>query len=194
MKRKELLQRLKRSRKIPIEIAELIIQISVPRYIKNKNVLVDIDTKCQDIFFVLEGGFVCQYLTEYGNFKTVNFYLHNFQPFVTIPSSYFFNTASNFRLKAIMNTSILCISNASITTYKNKFPEFSEWYYQMIIEALVEEIECKTELITLSCVAMYKRLLKSRKEIILQVPSIYIAEYLGISRQHLSRLKASIYP
>ncbi len=177
---------------IPPNIAGLLLHIGELKVIKTKRVLIDIGEPCQYIFFILNGGFISQYLTEDGNYSTVNFYLHNFQPFVTIPNAYFFGENSKFQIKSITKSNILCFSKSDLENLIAESPLFSEWYQQMVIKALVEEYNAKSNLITLPSKDMYNYLINEQSEIIQQVPSLYIAQYLGISREHLSRIRKEI--
>lgn len=67
-----------------------------------------------------------------------------------------------------------------------------EWYSQMIIFALVEEIQVKTVPIISDSRKVYSFVINKHPKIIQQVPSIYTAQYLGMSREHLSRISHNI--
>lgn len=177
---------------VPVNISGMLLKIGEFEDVKTKSVLIDIGGHCQNIYFILKGEFVSQYLTKEGEYSTVNFYLHNFQQFVTIPNSYFLNETSNFRIKSITKSTVLALSKERLDKLVNESSEFSQWYHAMIISALVEEYKAKSNLIALVSKDKYKHLIKYKPEIIQQVPSIYIAQYLGISREHLSRIRKEI--
>lgn len=189
MKKDKVLNKLIQAEKVPSKIADMLVNISEYEEVNTKTVLIDIGESCQDIYFILEGGFVCQYLNDEGDYKSINFYLHNYQQFFTIPEAYFFNKTSEFRIKTITKTSIIRLPGERIKGLINESTDFSEWYYQRIVIALVEEIQTKSKLISFTSKKLYHHLIEISPEVIQQVPSVYISEYLGISREHLSRIR-----
>lgn len=185
----QILNKLTVAENVPQVIAEMLLNVGIFENIKTKSILIDNKEQCQDIYFILTGGFVCQYLIEAGEYKTINFYLHNYQQFFTIPSAYFFNKPSGFKVKAVKDSSVLRLPKKSLVELTNKSSDFSEWYHNRIITALVEEIESKTNLISFNSKQLYQSLIHNSPQIIQEVPSTYIAQYLGISREHLSRIR-----
>ena len=192
MKPIQSLVKLRLHEEIPPKIVGMLIKVGVLKTIKLSNNLIEVGSKCQEIYFILEGGFISQYLIKPNRYSTVNFYLYNYQSFVTIPNAYFNNEESYFQLKAIKDSSVLCFQKKHLEALVRSSKDFAEWYQQKIILALVEEYKAKAELIIRTSRDMYIYLMKNKPEIIQQVPSIYIAQYLGISRQHLSRLRNQI--
>ncbi|QZT38867.1 Crp/Fnr family transcriptional regulator [Halosquirtibacter xylanolyticus] len=186
-----ILDHLKQS-KVPSSIASMLSSIGNVEEVRTKSVIVEIGAMCNRIFFVLEGGLVSQYLTESGSYKTVNFYLGNLQSFVTIPNSYFLHEKSSFRLKAITQSQVVSFEKEVLDQLVAESSEFRDWYQKKIIHTLVEEYSSKSNIITMSSKEMYQYLLREQPEVIRSVPSTYIAQYLGISREHLSRMRKEI--
>ncbi len=179
---------------IPLEQAEYLIQIGTFKNLKSKELALSIGEKCDKCFFILRGSFVSQYLhRDKGDEITINFHLPNFQPFMIAMDAYFSGTKSVFQLKAISNSDVLIFSKADMEYAKDTFPAFKDLYINKIINALVAENELKSRLIALTSEDLYKYLLSNKKELIKQVPAKYIAEFMGITREHLSRLKHQLF-
>ena len=176
----------------PQEIAWQLVEIGEYRKVKTKRLLVNIGDYCNEAFFVLEGGFVSQYLQESGDLSTISFHLHNFQSIYAIPNTYFLGEASSHQLKAFTDSSVLCIAKHEFKILNDKDSNFKDWYNEKIITSLLQEYKSKTNLISLSNKKMYNYLIKEHPEVIQQVPSRYIAQYLGISCEHLSRIRKQL--
>lgn len=68
---------------------------------------------------------------------------------------------------------------------------YRDFYYKNIIEALVSKEKLISKLITLNSNVLYFTLLKEYPEIIQNTPSKYIAEFMGVTPQWLSKIKKS---
>jgi CRP/FNR family transcriptional regulator len=171
-------------------ITKTLIEIGSFLEVKSKSNIVNIGDVCNKIYFIVEGGFVNQYLHhETGSFRTVNFYLSNFQWFTTIPDSYFLNTPSLYQTKAITNSKVFYFNKRTLENLVKEDSLFSQWYYNEVIIALTGEYKSKSQLISFTSLEMYQYLVEHQPEVIKQVPVKYIAEFLGVSREHLSRIR-----
>lgn len=171
---------------------DIIRNISVPQNIKTNKVLIGYGENCTDIYFILKGGFVMQLLKDDGNEKTINFFLDNFQPFMTIPQSYFREIPSNYRLMAIRNSDILTLSKKDLLQAIENSPTIKDFYQSQIIFALLSELDFRTQLLTFSPKRMYELLISDYQQIIQNVSSRHIANFIGISPEWLSNLKRTL--
>lgn len=169
---------------------QLIRAIATTKNVKTYKTLVDYGEKCQSIYFVLKGGFVLKVLNEEdGSERTINFNLASFQPFMTVPHSYFKNVPSNFKLQALTNSDILVFDKKQLLDIVAQSEIIKEFYYQQIINALLLELDFRTKLITLSPKRIYELLISDYQEVIKNVSSKDIANFIGISPEWLSNLK-----
>jgi len=171
---------------------DIIRNISVPQNIKTNKVLIDYGNKCTDIYFILKGGFVMQVLKDDGSEKTINFFLDTFQSFMTIPQSYFREIPSNFRLMAIRNSDILKFSKQDLLQAIGNSQTIKDFYQSQIIFALLSELDFRTQLLTFSPKRMYELLVSDYQEVIQNVSSRHIANFIGISPEWLSNVKRTL--
>lgn len=171
----------------------LVQSIASMRNVKTHKSLVDYGENCQSIFFVLKGGFVMKVIhIESGEERTINFNLDSFQPFMTSPQSYFNSTPSNYKLQAIKNSDVLVFEKKDLFEVIKLNERIKDFYYQQIINALLLELDFRMKLITLSPQKLYELLISDYQEIIKNVPSKYVANFIGISPEWLSSLKRKI--
>jgi CRP-like cAMP-binding protein len=107
-------------------------------------------------------------------------------------TSFYSGTASRFSVQALEETEIFRADKNKWEEALDKIPAFEKWYrvktrksyeatQQKIIDTQTETAEEK-----------YLKLLKNAPEIVQRIPQHYIASYLGIKPQSLSRIRKNI--
>jgi CRP-like cAMP-binding protein len=167
--------------------------IATPLNVKTYKTLIDYGEKCQSIYFVLRGGFVMKFLNdEDGNERTINFCLDSFQPFMTSPESYFNNVPSSCKLQAIKNSDVLMFNKNHLLDILEQNKAIRDFYYHRIIQALLMELDFRMKLISYTPQKLYTLLISDYQEIIKNVSSKDIANFIGISPEWLSNLKQKL--
>lgn len=167
-------------------------EIAIQQNVKTNKKLIDYGEKCTNIYFVLRGGFVMQLLKDDGSQKTINFFLDTFQPFMTIPQSYFRDIPSNCKLMAIRNSDILVLPKKELFQAIENSLTIKDFYQSQIIVALLGELDFRIKLLTYSPKGMYELLISDYQEVIQNVSSRHIADFIGISPEWLSNLKRTL--
>ncbi|MBK8051994.1 MAG: Crp/Fnr family transcriptional regulator [Saprospiraceae bacterium] len=178
--------------KLTDEDIDALQKIIVPINVKTNKTLINYGDKCTSIYFILKGGFAMQLLKEDGTEKTINFFLDSFQPFMTIPQSYFQETKSTFKLLAVKNSNILAFSKIDLLQTIENSAAIKDFYQSQIILALLSELDFRTKLLTYSPKRMYELLISDYQEVIKNVSSRHIANFIGISPEWLSNLKRTL--
>ena len=98
-------------------------------------------------------------------------------------------TASDMSIKAIEDTHLLTMSNTAMNELFSKQPKFMALrnYYTEL--SFIRNTEHTTALATLNAKQRYYKFMKDHPDLINRVPQYYIAAYLGIKPQSLSRLR-----
>jgi len=164
-------------------------KIEVKR-VKSNTVLLMPGKVCTHVYFVVSGGFVCRYFNENLDVpKTINFYLDDLHPFMASVDSYFTQQPSNCELRAVRPSTVLCMSKKNLDALIKSNPILQEFYNSLVIQALVEENELKLKIIAHNAEQLYQYVLDELPAVIQKVPSKYIAEFMGISAEWLSKVK-----
>jgi len=175
---------------LPEDFIFEILKFSTTQEIKRNEQLVAVGDICSQIYFVLEGGFISKYFdADSETSRTVNFYLDSFQPFMTSVDGYFKNKPTNYQLLAIKTSTVIAFDRRDTDEFLKRSPHFSKYYYNFAIDNLIKESHYRSLLLTYSSDKFYKYLITEHPEIIQNVPSKYIAEFMGISQEWLSKLK-----
>ena len=162
-----------------------------PIKIKKRNTLIEAGEICNKGFFILEGGFVSRLIdpkTKEG--KTVNFFLADFHPFMSCVDSYFTENKTSLELLAIMDSTIIEFSKKDLDALMAENKDFHLYFNSLIIKALSEETQFKNMLITSSNEEIYEFLIRHCESVIKNTPSKFIAEFMGISPEWLSKTRA----
>jgi len=175
---------------LPGQLIDTVVGMGQLINVKSQTKLIDAGKECRMIYFILKGAFVGRHLNvETGDKRTIGFHMDNFQPFMTCVDSYFTNTPTACDLLAISNAEVFAFRKNDLEELAGAHKILSAFYYSRIINALVSEHDFKTKLIQYSSDSLYKYLICYHPQIIQKIPSKYIAEFMGISPEWLSKLK-----
>ena len=160
------------------------------RRVKSNSILLMPGNTCTQLYFVVSGGFVCRYFNENLEIpKTINFYLDDLHPFMACVDSYFSQQPSACELRAVRDSVVLSMSKKNLDAMMQSNPVLQGFYDSLVIQALVEENELKLKIISHNAEQLYQYLLDELPAVIQKVPSKYIAEFMGISAEWLSKVK-----
>jgi hypothetical protein len=161
--------------------------------VKSQSLLIKTNTICDKAYFVLKGGFVCRYIDrELEIEKTINFYLEDFHPFMSCVDSYFSETKTKCELRAIANSEVIEFDKKDIDRIIFQDINLFQFYHSLVTQALQEENDFKLKIISYPSERLYSYLITHCPKVVQQVPSKFIAEFMGISSEWLSKLKHRI--
>jgi CRP-like cAMP-binding protein len=108
-----------------------------------------------------------------------------------IDSYYSGESGTNF-IQAIEECELLEISKENFQMLEQKIPKLTQWYSVKMTRRATTSNKRIEELKTLSPKERYLELLEKRPDILQRVPLQYIASYLNIEPQSLSRLRKQL--
>ncbi len=158
--------------------------------VKSHECVIHVGEPSNKVFLILSGGFVCQtYDLDADSFYTINFHTKKFHPIMTVLDSYYRDVVSKSQLKAFKRSAVLSLPKKVILSEMNTRPELKATYLQETIYALTVMNEFLTKRICLSTKKMYAYLCQECPEILEELPDKYIAEFMGVRPEWLSRIK-----
>ena len=147
------------------------------------------DVVAQNLYFVTN-GFVRSFFYSDGIETTTQIIGEN--RFITSFNSFTSGSISKENIQCLSNCEVLCItkSDYQILSEESVFwSTFCKQIYEIIIS---QNQQRTTDFITLSAEKRYLKLMKEQPEIIQNVPIQYIASYIGIKPESLSRIRKKI--
>jgi CRP/FNR family transcriptional regulator, anaerobic regulatory protein len=172
-----------------LELFVSIVQPQLKSY-KRKELILREGEVCRSLFFI-EKGCVRYYYTVEGEEKTGQFFFEN--GWYADLDSFLTQQPSGQNIQALEPSEILTISREKLYEVYDRVPIF-ERFGRLIIEKSYLGARAKNEnLIHLSSEENYLKLIQERPKVIQRVPLHYIASYLGIKAESLSRIRKRIF-
>ncbi|WP_196892956.1 Crp/Fnr family transcriptional regulator [Aureivirga marina] len=164
-------------------------EIGTLKNFKSHEVLINHGEKVNKLYLILEGGMVLLFIhPKTGAEKAINFFIPSFHPLATIAESYYHGSKSIYQLKTYTNTTVLEIDKRDFEYFLENSKN-GRFIYDYGLKSLLQKNTIRTLLTNLTSEEMLVYLKDNFPQIIQNIPSKYIADFLGITPQWLSKLK-----
>lgn len=172
------------------EEARALESISSVRKISKKECFAEIGKVCTKVLFVNRGYFRFYHLDINGNEITSDFY---FGPcFITSYTSFITANPSFVNVQAMVDMDVLEFSRSDLYDLYLQHPSI-ERLGRMVAETVaIASEEHLFLLLNQSAEMRYKRLMERNPDYVNTIPLQYIASYLGITKETLSRMRKAI--
>lgn len=165
---------------------EALVNILQPKKLKKKELLLEVGQVCTFIVF-LNSGVIREYNYENDKDVTVDFVSEGH--FTSDYQSFIMQIPSRQYLEALTDVDLLMLRREDINAMYDKY-KIWERFGRLIMEMLFCRVEGKRKkIISTTHEEQYRDFVASYPQIIQQVPQYYIASYLGLTPEHLSRLR-----
>lgn len=166
---------------------EFMLSLFKPLNLDKEAFFLKIGKKCNQVAFVKSGILRIYYPNDKGEETTCYFTLPN--EFVTSFSSFTTGNPSIENIQAILPTELLVIDKEDLEMLYKKIPSTQE-FGRKAAENIAIIMEKRISLfLNNTAEERYQFLMKHNPVLIQTVPLQYLASYLGITPQHLSRLR-----
>lgn len=162
--------------------------IPIKSYSKNE-IIFNEGNISQTIYYVLEGCVRLFYNVD-GNEKTAFFYTEG--KFMCANESFLKGTPARENFQVLEKTTLMHFDKSIDSEFIRKSPNFELIDRLAIIDELINSNRLIESFVTKTPQERYLDLLKSNNDIFQRVPQQYIASYLGISPESLSRIRKRI--
>lgn len=140
-----------------------------------------------EVFFVEKGGLRQFFTNEKGLVKTCNLTFEG--EFLTDLESFANKTASTTNIMALERSSCLVATCDDLISYMAASPEIAAFFNGLVEKIATANIRRIQSLLSRSPEEQLEDLLNERPLIMQRVPQRYIAEYLGVAPESLSRIR-----
>jgi CRP-like cAMP-binding protein len=145
---------------------------------------------CREMFFTTSGIIMIHELNEHGN-QLVHYFLPK-NHFITILPGFYDNSIAKESLIAACPAEALVISKAKLDELCAKIPFLPGLIDRVIQQTLIKQIQTRNAYHFVDASGRYKMFLKKQSYVAQNVSLGYIAAYLGITQQSLSRIRKNI--
>ena len=153
--------------------------------------LISIGETCNQVWFNIKG--IIRYFQEDAdlNERTTCFVLEH--QFYSSFTSYLKNVPTKEELIALEDTTVIEIQKSDFLTFVETMPGINAMYRRILEEAYLEMEYLNFSLQHYSALDRYKQLiLEEAPELLQRVPLTYLASYLGMSPETLSRIRSKV--
>jgi CRP-like cAMP-binding protein len=147
---------------------------------------------CQYVSYVASGLLMYYRISETGEEKAHDFASED--DWASQYQSMIAQTPSPLGIRAIEKTTVYRISAANLKKLYTEVPVFERIARQIVEKIFIANIRRTDEFQNLKADERYESLLRTHPQLVQRVPQYYIASFLGIAPQSLSRIRKNIKP
>ena len=159
------------------------------RYGKGSNVIEE-GKQCKHLFFIEKGLLRTFIINEKENEYNIEFTQEG--QFITAIPSLYFGSPSDVTIQALEESEIYRIERDKLNSLYNEFPEMNKLGRIVTEEYFARREVWHAQKAMYEGANRYKNLLENSPELIQRIPLRHLASYLGMSKEHLSRLRAGL--
>ena len=152
--------------------------------------MVHINGYCSELYFI-ESGLIRTYIIN-AKAQEVNIEFSLEGQFITAIPAFYNKTTSEVAMQALEETEVVCISYDALAELYEEFDAMNKLGRLITEENFVRREIWHTHRNISEGIDRYKSILKNNPELIQRIPLNHLASYLGMSKEHLSRLRAEI--
>lgn len=183
----QLITALRKDVTVTDEEAAYILSFFQERTFRRSSILLRTGEVAHEVFFVVEGALHQFYIDEAGNERTCNFTFEN--DFVTDLESFSQQTRSASSIKTLTETTCLVCRCTDVVTLLQESPATNTFFNKLVERIAAKSIKRTQALLSFSPEKQFLTLMEEQPEILQRVPQRYIAQYLGIAPESLSRIR-----
>jgi len=139
-----------------------------------------------DLYYVSEGSLRI-YVTDDAEEHTIRFGYKN--SFLGALDSFITDQPTAYYIQALKRTELKVLSKDTFVNLVNATPENLKAWQQIMGQLIFQQMERELDLLTSSPQERYNRVLKRSPQLFQEIPNKYIASYLRMTPETLSRIK-----
>ncbi|MDJ1491516.1 Crp/Fnr family transcriptional regulator [Cytophagaceae bacterium DM2B3-1] len=186
----ELIQYLESYKPISKEDESLIAGAFERLEFKEGTMLSAVNQFCKKLYFICNGILRIVSVSEKGNDITHFFLKENY--FCTITNSFNNQIVAQEGIQAATDVEVLAIGKEELSELYLQVPHIKEVIQKVMQETLLQKVQVRNTYQGLDATSRYKLFLMLQPEVAARVPLGYIASYLDITQQSLSRIRKNL--
>ena len=167
--------------------AEKISEKFRPFFLKKKKDYLRGGDVCKDIAFVSQGCLRSYTIDENGNEHVIQLAFENH--WISDLYSFLSLVPSSLYIEAIEDSKLLLISNEHLEQLNTEVPKMERFFRILVQRAYVTTLQRLEKSFSEPAAVRYNALIEKNPDLLQRVPLIYIASYLGITPESLSRIR-----
>ncbi|MFO7864413.1 MAG: Crp/Fnr family transcriptional regulator [Salinivirgaceae bacterium] len=162
------------------------------RKLKKNEYLLKAGEICQHGYFINKGSLVQTFLNQNGKEVVLGFYIDDVYAFLSSVTSYFSEKESNCQIKALEDCELIAFSKPQLECLATQYQEFAIFYHKITARAFKGLYIFSAMRLSLNAEEFLIFLYNQHPVYMQRIPDKYIAQFMGISKEWLSKLKKRI--
>ena len=163
--------------------------VTQKRILKREEFLKKANSVDTNIYFI-EKGSVRVFFKE--ELEEHTLYFGYKESIITALDSFFSNKNSELEIEALKKTEVSYVSKKEFLKFISYHEEYQKLWYKVLEEIIVHQAEREKDLLISSPIKRYQKVLKRKPELFQEIPNKYIASYLRMTPETLSRAKKTL--
>ena len=176
--------------KIQIQDIQLCKELFQPVLMPKNRILEEEENIPQHLYYIVSGFMRLFYYNDNGDEVTTH--INCPHGFFTSFSEFINQTKASANVETVTECQLLRISKSDYETLMSKSIFWKDYGMYILQESVIYNEERSKDLATLSAEQRYLKLMKSHPGILQNVPLQYIASFLGIKPESLSRIRRNL--
>ena len=168
----------------------LIEKILIKRFVKKRRTLLNQGDVSRYLYFVNKGVLRSYTIDKQGTEHIVQFAPEDY--WIADLCSFVTQTPGDINIDAIEDTEVLMLPHHELDILYEKIPGLEKFFRQLYQRAYVALQKRYNSSQSISAEERYRELMQQQPDIAMRIPLIYIASYLGITAESLSRIRKRI--
>ena len=190
-KYKELIETIRKSAMLSNEDAALCKQYFEPMTVA-KNTILDEEGKVSPYLYFVNSGYMRLFYYDQNGDEQTNL-LASSGHFVASFLCFIHQTKATENVECVTDCDLLRIRNSDMKKLIDESEYFKIFSLTIFEQAIAATASRANDLATLNAEQRYKKLIEQQPELLQNIPIQYIASYLGIKPQSLSRIRKNIF-
>ena len=165
----------------------LILEAFEPIAVKRKKDLLIPGEVCRYVYFIISGALRSYHVDEKGVEHIFQLSLEN--SWISDLESFFSQKPANYYIESIEESSLLRISYERLETLYAQVPKMERYFRILFQKAYINALQRLNATMWDSAEERYNDMVRENCTILQRVPQTYIASYLGITPESLSRIR-----
>jgi len=171
-----------------IALVELLFEY---RHCKKNEILINEGEYANSAYFV-DSGYLRYYkIIDNGEEQTIHLVIPTH--FATSLPSFLYNIKSEELLQSVVDSEVFLITRENLEKLYNTASKWQEFGRKLMEFFLMEKEQRLIDQLSLSAIERYKKLLDTDPQLIQNIPIQYIASFIGIKPESLSRIRKQIF-
>ncbi|MEM8509528.1 MAG: hypothetical protein AAF717_16975 [Bacteroidota bacterium] len=166
------------------EIAENAKKISL----KKDEVLVPYSSKRKVVNIVVQGSLKQSLIDSKGKKTATWFFFDTNSDVAVCFDSYYLDEYTKYEVSALENAVVYQIAKEKIENWADRFANFNRFYREDCIRSFMLSVEIRNYMVSHTPSEFLEYIRKSYPQIMLRVPSKYLADFMGITPEWLSKM------